>query len=95
MIYLPLWTVVSLCFYNNEKIWNDLANAHLTTNAPASDECEACMYEDDIRVFVTIQRASGKSAKGEDREKVEEEKERHPREAPTVTHLEIQRLSIS
>ena len=28
----------------------DLANAHLTTSVPATDECEACMYEDDVSV---------------------------------------------
>ena len=34
--YLTQWA-------DDERIWMDLANAHLTTSAPATDECEACM----------------------------------------------------
>ena len=41
--YLPKWA-------DDERIWMDLANAHLTTSVPATDECEACMYEDDASV---------------------------------------------
>ncbi len=41
--YLPKWA-------DDERIWMDLANAHLTTSVPATDECEACMYEDDVSV---------------------------------------------
>ena len=32
--YLPKWA-------DDERIWMDLANAHLTTSVPAADECEA------------------------------------------------------
>ena len=41
--YLPKWA-------DDERIWMDLANAHLTTSVPASDGCETCMYEDDTSV---------------------------------------------
>jgi len=34
--YLTQWA-------DDERILMDLANAHLTTSAPATDECEACM----------------------------------------------------
>ena len=34
--YLTQWA-------DHERIWMDLANAHLTTSAPATDECETCM----------------------------------------------------
>ncbi len=85
-IHIPKWA-------DDKRIWMDLANTHLTTSVPATDECEACMYEDDVSVFSSND--TEPSDEPQERELRGKADKRGRRKKRGLTQLEIQLAQVT